>query len=444
LLVDLVLYNGKVYIPKGLVEAGIAIDEGRIVKIAKETNLPKASVRTDLKGCIALPGLIDPHVHLRDQELAYEEDFFTGTAAAAAGGVTSVLDMPNNTPVTMDSRSLKDRMKLAEKRVVVNVGFYSAFPENTEEITSIVREGAVAFKLYLMQKIGGIDIDNDEALLSAFDKVKKMRVPVAVHAEDKRTIEKMREKMRNKRRGGLEALLKVHSPEAEVKAIRRVVKLAGKSGVHVHFCHLSSADGLNAVLRAKRLGLPFTCEVTPHHLLLTSKHLKRYKTMALTLPPLRAKEDVTALWSALKQGSIDTLASDHAPHSKEEKEAKGIWNVKPGIAGLETMLPLLLTQVNKGRLTLSTLIRLASEKPAEIFHLSDRGSLSEGYAADIVVVDVDKAFKIDASKFHSKAKFSPFNKWSAKGKPMKTFVNGRLVMDEGELVTKPGTGGIIR
>jgi len=444
LLADLILHNGKVYTQGGLVEAGIAIDRGRIVKIAKEANLPQASMKIDLKGCIALPGLIDSHVHLRDQELAYREDFLTGTAAAAAGGVTSVLDMPNNRPVTMDSNSLRDRMRLAEKQVVVNVGFFSAFPENTEEIPLIAREGAVGFKLYLLQKIGGLDIDDDKALLSAFDRVKKTRLPVAVHAEDKPTLEKMREKMRSKRRGGIEAFLKVHSPEAEAKAIRRVVKLAGKSGVHVHFCHISSAVGLNAVLRAKRLGLPFTCEVTTHHLFLTSKQLRRSKTTALTLPPLRAREDVAALWSALKQGLIDTLASDHAPHSKEEKKAKIIWDVKPGIVGLETTLPLMLTQVKKKRLTLTALIRLTSEKPAEIFHLNDRGSLSEGYVADIVVVDMDKTFKIDASKFHSKAKFSPFNKWKVVGKPVKTFVNGRLVMDEGELVAKPGTGRIIR
>lgn len=444
LLVDLVLYNCQVYTPRGLVEAGIAIDNGRIVKIAKETNLPQASVKTDLRGCIALPGLIDSHVHLRNQELSYKEDFSTGTAAAAAGGVTLVLDMPSNKPVTMDSQSLKQRMKLAEKRVVVNVAFYSAFPENMEEIPSIVKEGAVAFKLYLLQKIGGLDINDDKALLNAFDKVKKTRVPVAVHAEDKRTIEKTKEKMRNKRRGGLDAFLKVHSPEAEVKAVRRVAKLAGKSGVHVHFSHVSSAAGLDAVLRAKRLGLPFTCEVTPHHLLLTSEHLKRHKTTALTLPPLRSKKNVTALWSALKRSSIDTLASDHAPHSREEKKAKRIWDVNPGIAGLETMLPLMLTQVKKGRLTLSALIRLASEKPAEIFRLVDRGSLSEGYAADIVVVDTDRKFRIDASRFRSKAKFSPFNKWKVVGKPMKTFVDGRLVMDEGEIVAKPGTGRIIR
>jgi dihydroorotase-like cyclic amidohydrolase len=153
---------------------------------------------------------------------------------------------------------------------------------------------------------------------------------------------------------------------------------------------------------------------------------------------------VNALWSALKQGLIDTLGSDHAPHTMEEKQGESIWEVKPGIAGLETTLPLLLTQVDKGRLTMAELVQLTSKNPAEIFHLSARGTLNEGCHADLVVVDVKREYKIDASRFHSEARFSPFDGWKVKGKPVKTFVNGSLVMDEGEIVAKPGTGQIIR
>jgi dihydroorotase len=442
--VDIVLYNTKVYTRGRLVEAGLAIDEGRIFKIAKEPNLPLASTKLDLKGNITLPGLIDSHVHLRDQQLAYKEDFFTGTTAAAAGGITLTIDMPNNKPVTMDSESLKERMRLAEKRAVVNVAFYSAFPKDLREVLSIVEEGAVAFKLYLSEKIGGLNIDNDEMLLHAFNKVAEMRVPIAVHAEDKETLENIRRDMEKTGRKDMEAYVKTHSPEVEKKAIKRVTQLAEKSSVHIHFCHISSADGLNAVLEAKKLGLPITCEVTPHHLLLSSEHLKRYRTLALADPPLRTKKDVKALWNALKQGLIDTLASDHAPHTIEEKKVESAWDAKPGIPGLETMLPLLLTQVNDGRLTMADLVRLTSERPAQIFDLKGRGSLDEGNRADIVVVDINREYKIDSSRFYSKAKYSPFDGWKVKGKPIKTFVNGQLVMDEGEIVAKPGTGQIVR
>jgi len=444
LTVDLVLHNAKVYTSMGIVEAGVAINEGKIFRVAKEPNLPLASAESNLKGYLLLPGLIDSHVHLRDQQLAYKEDFSSGTAAAAAGGVTLTIDMPNNKPVTMDVKSLRERMNLAKNRSVINVAFYSAFPENLEEIHSILREGAVAFKLFLSQMIGGLDIEDDDALLQAFNEVRKRKVPIAVHAEDKGMIERMGEKMQRLGRKDLEAYLEVHSPEAERRAVQRAIQLVKKSGVHIHFCHVSSAVGLETILTAKDMGLPVTCEVTPHHLLLTSEHLKSYGIMALMDPPLRTKEDVEALWSALKHGFIDSLASDHAPHTVEEKESGSVWDARPGIPGLETMLPLLLTQVNEARLTISDLVRATSEMPAKILHLRDRGSVIEGCCADLVVVDMRREYEIDSSKFYSKARFSPFDGWRVKGKPVKTFVNGQLVMDEGEIVAKPGTGQIVR
>jgi len=441
--VDTVLHNAKIYTLGRIVEAGLAIDEGRIFKIAKETNLPPASTKLDLKGHITLPGLIDAHVHLRDQQLAYKEDFFSGTVAAAAGGVTLTIDMPNNKPVTMDSKSLRERMRLAKARVVVNVAFYSAFPENLEEVRSIVEEGAVAFKLYMAQKVGGLNADDDDMLSQAFNKVGEMGVPIAVHAEDRKTLENMRRRMEELERRDVGAYVEAHSSNAETKAIEHVIQLAKKSNVHIHFCHVSSAKGLNVFLKAKNMGLPVTCEVTPHHLLLSSEHLKHHGTVALTDPPLRTREDVKTLWNALKEGLIDVLASDHGPHTIEEKEVESVWDAKPGIPGLETTLPLLLTQVNKGRLTLADLVRLTSEKPAQIFNLRDRGCLDEGNRADITVVDINREYRIDSSRFYSKAKYSPFDGWKVKGKPIKTFVNGRLVMDEGEIVAKPGTGQIV-
>lgn len=442
--VDLVLYNAKIHTPKGVIKAGLAIDGGRILKIAKETNLPGASTRMNLKEQMVLPGLIDPHVHLRDQQLAYKEDFFSGTSAAAAGGITLTIDMPNNKPVTMSSKSLEERMKLAETRAVVNVAFNSAFPENLEEIHAIVEQGAVAFKLYLSQKIGGLNIEDNDALLRAFSKAGEMRVPVAVHAEDRETLETAEKEMQKAGRREIEAYIRVHSPDAELKAVQRTIQLARKTNVHIHFCHVSSAEGLKAVLAAKTKGFPVTCEATPHHLLLSSKHLKRYKTIALTDPPLRAEEDVEVLWKAFTQGLIDVLASDHAPHTIGEKKIESVWDVKPGIPGLETMLPLLLTEVNAGRLTMSDLIRASSKRPAEIFHLRDRGSLAEGHCADLVVVDMKRKHRIDSSKFYSKAKYSPFNGWIVRGIPTKTFVDGKLVMDEGNIVAKQGTGRIVR
>jgi len=241
-------------------------------------------------------------------------------------------------------------------------------------------------------------------------------------------------------RSDTRAYVKAHPPEAELQSIQRIIRLVRKSGVRVHFCHISSALGLKAVLVAKRADLPVTCEVTPHHLLLSSEEYKRSGSFALTDPPLRTREDVSALWDALEGGFIDTIASDHAPHTLEEKAVKSIWEAQPGIPGLETTLSLLLTQVNEGRLSLAELVRLTATEPAKIFHLSERGNLEEGNWADIVVVDMKQEYEIDSSLFFSKAKYSPFDGVQVKGKPVKTFVNGQLVMDEGEIVAEPGTG----
>jgi len=257
-------------------------------------------------------------------------------------------------------------------------------------------------------------------------------------------IEQKQRKFMRQRRNDLEAFLAAHSFDAEENAIRRITQLSRRSGGHLHICHVSSKPGVNIIIRAKKLGFDVTCEVTPHHLLLTSRSLKKCGNTALEVPPLRKPSDVAYLWRSLQKGSVDTIASDHAPHSLSEKNAESVWDVKPGIAGLETMLPLLLTQVNKRRLTLKRLVQLTCENPARIYRVKDRGNLKKGSIADITVINLRKEHRIDASSFYSKAKFSPFDGWKVKGKAVKTFANGQLIMDDGGIQVKPGCGSIIR
>ncbi|MEJ2271323.1 MAG: dihydroorotase family protein [Candidatus Bathyarchaeota archaeon] len=249
--------------------------------------------------------------------------------------------------------------------------------------------------------------------------------------------------MQNSGRDSIDSYVEAHSTEAEVKSINRIVSIIKNSGVHVHFFHISSANGLDAVIKAKKMGLPISCEVTPHNLLISNEKYNEFGFLALTDPPLRGSEDVKALWDALKCGFIDLIASDHAPHTLKEKRANSVWKVSPGIPGLETILSLLLTQVNKGRLSLSELIKLSSQIPAKLFHLKKRGQLREGNWADLVIVDMKSNFIINSSNFLSKAKYSPFDGMPVKGKPIKTFVNGKLIVDDGEIVAKPGNGVII-
>jgi len=439
-----VLANAKAYLDKEIVDCCIAIEDGRIFKIGKESQMPKADEKLDLRNLLVLPGLIDAHVHLRDEGKAYKEDFYTGTAAAAAGGITTVLDMPNNSPVTMSAEALKNRMQIAEKKVLVNVGFYSEFPTNLNSIKDIVTQGAVAFKLFMAANIGGLNVDDDKALQEAFSKVGELGVPVAVHAEDKALLRANEERLKRANRHDADAFLKAHSEQVELKAVKRLLETSAKVNVHLHFCHMTTKEGLNAVIEAKKAGRNVTCEVTPQHLLLSNADFERYGLMLIMVPPLRSKSHIEALWRGISEGWVDTLGSDHAPHTLDEKSASSVWDIKVGLPGLETTLPLMLTMMKKGRISLANVIRLLSEKPAEIFNLKDRGYLKPGKKADLTIVDLKKKFKIDAAKFHSKAKYSPFDGWEVQGKPVKTFVNGLLVMDEQEIIAKPGSGEVLR
>lgn len=442
--VDLILSRVKAYVKNRIVDCSLAINRGEIFKIGKQQSMPKAETKIDLENRLVLPGLIDSHVHLRDEGKAYKENFYTGTAAAAAGGVTTVLDMPNNEPVTMSVDTLRRRMEIAEGKILVDVGFYSEFPENLRQIQEIVEEGAVAFKLYLAEKIGGLDVGDDHSLMEAFKIVSRLEVPVAIHAEDKAALKKVEGELERGNCNGIQAFLEAHSEDIEVKAVKRLLNIASQTNVHVHFCHISTENGLKTIVDGKKSGIPVTCEVTPHHLFLLTADLRQIGTPALTVPPIRGKRHHTALWNGLKNGWIDILASDHAPHTTAEKKAESVWDVKAGIPNLETTLPLLLTAVNRGQLSITSIVNLMSKKPAEIFGLKDKGCLKEGNRADLVVVDLDKKHKIDPSKFRSKAKYSPFDGWNVKGKPVKTFVGGQLIMDEGEIMAERGSGGIIR
>ena len=440
----MVLNNAKAYINKEIVDCSLAIYKGKIFKIGKETSMPTAQTKINLENLLVLPGLIDVHVHLRDEGKAYKEDFYSGTAAAAAGGITTVLDMPNNDPATMSAKTLRNRIENAKNKILVNVGFYSEFPRNMKEIEDIVEEGAMAFKLFMTEQVGGLNIDDDHALLEAFKIVSGLKVLVAVHAEDKKTLKKAEDEFKHANRNDIEAFLKAHSENVEVKAIKRLLSIVKQTNVHTHFCHVSTENGLKAIVDGKKSELPMTCEATPHHLFLSVDDLEKTGTLALTTPPVREKHHTEALWHGVKNGWIDILASDHAPHSPLEKKAKVVWDVKVGIPNLETTLPLLLTEVKRGRLSIADVVRLMAEKPAEIFKLKSRGCLKEGNNADLTVVDLNKKYKIEASNFHSKAKYSPFDQWTVEGKPVKTFVNGQLIMDDGEIVAKAGSGKIIR
>jgi len=293
-------------------------------------------------------------------------------------------------------------------------------------------------------QIGGLNVDDDEDLQDAFKEVALLNVPVALHAEDKALLTANEQKLKQAKKTSIAAFQQAHSEAVEAKAVERLLKISAPTDVHLHFCHVTTKEGLNAIVEAKKTGRKVTCEVTLNHLMLSTDDLEHYGQLLIMAPPLRSKDQVEALWKGLEQAWVDALVSDHAPHALSEKSASSVWDVKVGLPGLETTLPLVLTLVRKNRLSLIQAVELLAEKPAGIYGLNDRGRLDKGKNADLTVVDFNRKFMIDASKFKSKAKYSPYDGWQVQGKPVKTFVNGLLVFDEGEIVAKAGSGSVVR
>ena len=441
--VDLNIVNVKVLYGDSLLEGGLSIDGGKIVKVGKEVNLPASAAKIDGEGRVALPGMIDAHAHLRGLRLSYKEDFITGTSAAACGGFTAVLDMPNSDPKTDSKRHLEMRRKEARRKILVDIGFYAIFSEDPEETVTLARSPIVGFKINLSDPWSRLDFDDDEALSSALSLALAHNRLVAIHAEDHVALKRREEELRTEGADRPEDFLRLHTPDIEVSAAQRVLRMAEKIGSSIHFCHVSTPETVNAISEAKRRGVRVTCEVTPHHLFLTEEEVSRLGGLAIMSPPLRSAKIAGELWEMLRGGMIEIVVDDHAPHKIEEKRAESIWHVRPGIPGLETTLPLLLDRVNRGDLSLWDLTSLLSSGPARLFNLRDKGVLEVGYDGDVVLVDLQERWIIDSSKFKSKAKYSPFDGITVAGRPVKTFVAGNLVMDRGEIVTKPGCGRLL-
>ncbi len=439
---DANIVGARLLVGNDLIEGGISIEEGKITKIGKTSSLPRAQQNYNAKGLVAIPGLIDTHVHLRDLQLAYKEDFYTGTCAAAAGGFTTVLDMPNNVPPTNSAANLRLRRDAAIGKIVTNLGFHAGLVGDPTELEKMRDMGAYSFKLYLNDAQAAIDTNSDPAITDAFSTCALLKIPISVHAEDRATIEERMSKFKGKPLR-LEDYSYVHGPDAEFKGVKRILEITGKSGATVHLCHMSLASSIDVIKGARSVHMQVSCEATPHHLLLSKKNQDELKGWALSDPPLRDLQEVRNLWKEFLSLEFTTIASDHAPHSLAEKSSPDAREIKPGMPGLETTLPLLLTKVSQGELSLSKVVELLAHRPAKIFGLQGKMGLTEGADADITLIDLEKEYVIDPEKFHSKARYSPFAGYRCKGQVSKVIVGGQMVFENGEIVAPPGVGQVL-
>jgi dihydroorotase len=412
-------------------KGSILIEKSRIVRVARRIN-DDAAETINGSGLKALPGLIDVHVHLRDMGLAYKEDFATGTAAAAAGGFTTVIDMPNTVPPTDSASRLIEKQKVAAQKIYVNVGFHAAAVSDSHEIDALAAAGAFSLKLYLPKPIAPFDVENDQVIEKMMRAAARVNTPVTVHAEDLSTTEN------TSLEDGFEELAEARSPISETRAVDRLLGIQKNARCNVHYCHLTLRSSLAKVSLSGRS----TSEVTPHHLLLSKKLLSVLGWKAWMVPPLRSEETRRSLLRSTVTGLASVIASDHAPHTITEKDQSASKS-PPGVPGLETTFPLMLTMVNRQQMSLSVLMKLLCQNPARIFGLKSKAQLRKGADGDLVLVDMEKESRIDSSKFFSKAKFSPFDGFKTKGAVHTTIAGGRVVYRDGEIVAREGSGSVL-
>ena len=403
----------------------LLIDKGKIQSLGApgKTNIAnreKVSI-IDAKNCVVCPGLIDMHVHFREPGFEYKETIESGCNSAAAGGFTSVAVMPNTNPVN-DTRSVTEHiLSLAKKEGIVNLYAIAAITkklqgESLSEMSDLKDAGAIAFS------DDGRPVMNNELMRRAFEYSKMFNLPLIQHSE---VLDLTEGGCMNEGMVSTELGLKGMPSEAEDIMVYRDIALLEKTGGRLHVAHISSKNSVELVRQAKAKGLSVTCEVAPHHFTLTDEAVRGYDTNTKMSPPLRTIIDVEAIKEGLSDGTVDIIATDHAPHDIVDKQVE-YQNACFGIVGLETALPLSLKLVEEKVLSISDVIKKLTSTPAEIFNLN-AGSLSQGHDADILIFDPTHEYSIDISKFHSKSKNSPFDGWEVKGKVIQTIVRGKTV-----------------
>jgi dihydroorotase len=421
----LLIKNGHLIDPSQSIDApaDILVSEGvvqevRIHEEGERENIPDDCVVYDVEGMYVIPGVVDMHVHLRDPGFEYKETIRTGTASAVRGGVTSVCCMPNTYPINDNetvTRYILQKAILEGSCDVYPIGAITKGQKGEElaEMGLMYEAGCVAFS------DDGRPVMNSLLMRRALEYSKRFGVPIISHAED---INLSANGMMNEGGVSLRLGLRGIPAESEIIMIKRDIELAALTGGRLHIAHVSTEGGVKALREAKRAGIPVTAETCPHYFLLTEEAVEGYNTNAKVNPPLRTRRDLEAIREALADGTIDIIASDHAPHHKDEKLCE-FEIAASGISGLETLLLLSLQLYHKGILSLSELIRKLTQNPATILGLS-KGTLRKGAQADIVVLDLETDNTIKADEFVSKGKNTPFDGMRLKGRVVETFWKG--------------------
>lgn len=405
-MMDLVV-EGNLYLKGEMIKGCVGIEDGKIKSVKK---ILKGDEKLDFGEKLVLPAGIDVHVHFREPGSTYKEDFSSGSMSAALGGISCVLDMPNTKPQVNSVDIFKEKLSIAKRKSYVDFGLYA--DGNSDEIENLGKICS-CFKIY------SYEMDND-ALEKRLSEIEKTGKIVSVHCEDKKLFREMKIL-------SLSDYLHSRPNETEEKMIQKIV-LMNKKNVHV--CHVSAKESINVLKNV-------TSEVTPHHLLLNID--SDLDAKGKVNPPLRTEKDNEALWDALRNGIIDIVASDHAPHTIEEKQ--GFDDALPGVPGVETILPIMMYFMKKEKISLRRLVNAICEKPAEIFNLN-KGKIKKGFDADLNVFDLKNEKKISADILHSRCGWTPFENFHGIF-PICTIIRGEVIVENNEIMINPGFGRFV-
>ncbi len=374
----------------------------------------------DAKNLMLFPALIDPHVHFRTPGAEHKENWETAAKAAIAGGVTTVFDMPNNMPACYNRERFEEKKKLIDeqlRKVAIPLRYYlylGADEHHLDEMAGLSSE-IVAVKIYMGSSTGDLLMNHPEALDKAFRIAAENDIMIAVHAEDEKLLQTRREQYAGETDPSFHS--QIRSSQVAVQALQQALGLVEKYKTRLYVAHVSTVEEIALIREAKYKGLPVYAEATPHHLFLTDEAYATLGTKALVNPPLRSKADVAALWGAIEDQTIDTIGTDHAPHTLEEK-AKPFGQAPSGFPSIELYFPLLLNAYHENKLTLAQIISLTHTRPQEIFRIPRN--------EDVVLVDLETVRTVDDAQLHTKVKWSPYQGLTLKGWPRYTIASGRL------------------
>jgi allantoinase len=447
---DLYLKNAQVVSEKGVTLGGVYVHLGKIAEVVTGSADVHADEMIDLQGKLLVPGIVDGHVHFNEPGREHWEGYRTGSMAAAAGGVTCVLDMPlNATPPTITKELLEKKRRAVQDEPVVDYAQWGGLVNNNlDELEGMNAGGVVGFKAFMSSS--GVDFErlDDDLIYAGLMKMKELGNLIGMHAENEDVTAYLGRQMRASGRTDRASWYESRPPEAELEAIQRACFWAKVTGGNLQVVHVSIPDGLREIARLKAEGAHVTAETCPHYLFFDHQDYERIGPAAKCAPPIRSRETVEAMWECAKAGLVDTIGSDHSPCTWDEK-TKGmdnIWNAWGGISGLQVMLPALLTAgVRQHELALPDLVRMVSTNPARLFGLyPQKGDILPGADADLVVVDPDRRWVLRADQLLYKNKHSAYVGYTFQGRVERTLVRGVTVYLDGKITVRPGFGQLVR